>query len=230
MAIQCEAELYEPVKRFFETRGFTVKGEVEGCDLLALRGDELVIVELKPAFNLALVFQAIKRQKLSDRVYVAIETPRRVFGTRWNDVRALCRRLGLGILTVTFTERGAVVNVVMEPDPAPPRRNSRKRDKLLSEYAARSGDHNTGGMTRRPVVTAYREAALHVARCLKEQGQCSPAGLKEFSGVDKAPAMLQRNVYGWFQRVEKGVYGLSAVGEEALERYADVLVSGKEKP
>lgn len=223
MAIQSEVELYEPVKRFLEARGYGVKGEVNGCDLVAMRDGEIIIVELKPSFNLALVFQGIERQKLTDRVYLAIETPRRVFGSRWNDVRALCRRLGLGLLTVTFTERNPVVNVVAEPEPAPPRRNPRKRAGLLSEFGARSGDHNTGGINRRPLVTAYRESALHVARCLKDQGLSSPAELKERSGVDKAPSMVQKNVYGWFQRVERGLYGLSAVGEEALEKYADVV-------
>ena len=51
-----EAALYAPVKRFFESRGFTVKGEVNGCDLVARRGDEPpLIVELKLRFTLPLV-------------------------------------------------------------------------------------------------------------------------------------------------------------------------------
>lgn len=223
MAIQSETELYPPLKRFLEDRGYQVRGEVASCDLAAVRDDELVIVELKSAFNLALVFQGIERQKLTDRVYLAIETPRRVFGSRWNDIRALCRRLGLGLITVTFTERSPVVNVITEPEPAPPRRNARKRGALLKEFGSRTGDHNLGGATRRPVVTAYRESVLQVARCLKESGSSSPAELKKRSGVEKAPAMIQRNVYGWFERVDRGVYGLSAAGEKALDTYADVL-------
>jgi Uncharacterized conserved protein len=35
-----ETSLYGPVKRYLETLGFTVKGEVCGCDLVAIRGDE----------------------------------------------------------------------------------------------------------------------------------------------------------------------------------------------
>ncbi len=45
-----ETALYLPVKRFLENLGFTVKGEVGGCDLVALSGDEppiVVIGELK---------------------------------------------------------------------------------------------------------------------------------------------------------------------------------------
>ena len=73
-----EAALYGPVKRFFESRGFTVKGEVKGCDLVARRGDEPpVIVELKLRFTLGLVLQGIDRLAISDRVYLAVPRPPR---------------------------------------------------------------------------------------------------------------------------------------------------------
>jgi hypothetical protein len=72
-----EADLYAPVKRFLERQGYDVKGEVRGCDLVARRGEEpLVIVELKLRFNLALVLQGVERLALSDAVYLAV--PRRV--------------------------------------------------------------------------------------------------------------------------------------------------------
>src|SRR5674476_376645 len=57
-----ETALYLPVKRFLENLGFTVKGEVGGCDLVALSGDDppiVVIGELKLSFNLELVLQAV---------------------------------------------------------------------------------------------------------------------------------------------------------------------------
>ena len=50
-----ETSLYRPVKVFLEGLGFVVKGEVGGCDLVALKGDGLpvvVICELKLTFNL----------------------------------------------------------------------------------------------------------------------------------------------------------------------------------
>ena len=59
-----ETTLYAPVKRYLEALGFTVKGEVCGCDLVALRGDEPTIVvvgELKLAFSLELVLQGVNR-------------------------------------------------------------------------------------------------------------------------------------------------------------------------
>ena len=56
-----ETALYLPVKRFLEKLGFAVKGEVGGCDLVALSADDppvVVIGELKLSFNLELILQA----------------------------------------------------------------------------------------------------------------------------------------------------------------------------
>ena len=51
-----EAALYLPVKAFLERQGYVVRGEVRGCDLVARRGDEeLVIVGLKLRFTLSLL-------------------------------------------------------------------------------------------------------------------------------------------------------------------------------
>ena len=56
-----ESSLYLPVKRFLEKLDFEVKGEVCGCDLVALDGGSptaVVIGELKLTFTLDLVLQA----------------------------------------------------------------------------------------------------------------------------------------------------------------------------
>ena len=46
-----ESDLYFPVKRFLESQDFKVKGEVEHCDIVAVRGqEELLVVELKLSF------------------------------------------------------------------------------------------------------------------------------------------------------------------------------------
>jgi hypothetical protein len=37
--------------------------------------------------------------------------------------------------------------------------------------------------------------------------------------VPDAPQILLRNVYGWFSRVERGVYSLTAEGIAALARW-----------
>ena len=70
-----ETSLYGPVKHYLEMLGFTVKGEVCGCDLVALRGEEppmVVIGELKLSFSLDLVLQAVDRAGTCDDVWLAV--------------------------------------------------------------------------------------------------------------------------------------------------------------
>ncbi len=57
-----ETDLYEPVKRLLAGQGYDVKGEIQGCDVVGVRGDEPpVVVELKRVFGLAVVLQGLDR-------------------------------------------------------------------------------------------------------------------------------------------------------------------------
>lgn len=225
MGARKESDLYAPVKAFLQEQGFEVKGEVNGCDLVAVRGGDVVLVELKVAFNLALVLQGIERQRTSEWVYLAVEAPRSNRAVpRWAEIQRLCRRLELGLLTVSFPpNRAPRVEIICEPGPYLPQRNKKARERLVKEFHLRSGDHNTGGVTRRPVVTAYRESALLVADYLRSYGAAKPRAVKSATGVANAQGILHSNVYGWFTRVEPGVYELAPGGQEALRLYADVV-------
>jgi hypothetical protein len=213
-----ETDLYPPVKRFLEAQGYEVKSEVRDCDLVGVRGAEPpVIVELKTSFSLQLVLQGIDRQALSDAVYLAIRLPTRHRG----EVLTLCRRLGLGLLTVSDRR----VEALLDPAPYQPRKSRRRQGLLLKEFAHRVGDHNVGGSARRrPMVTAYRQDALRCIRFLEQKGPSKLARIRSETGVQRAPSMLQQDVYGWFLRVERGIYSLSPKGQDALATFADVIV------
>lgn len=220
-----ETALYGPVKRFLEALGYEVKGEVCGCDLVARRGDEPpIIVELKLRLTLALVLQGIDRLAVSERVYLAVPRPPRTARGLMPDaptVRRLCRRIGVGLLLVG---RNGVA-VIEEPVPYRPRPARRRAARLLSEFERRRGDPNVGGRNRAPIITAYRQDALRVARTLAAQGVMRLPELRTATGVADAAPILQRNVYGWFTRVARGSYGLSSIGQAALERFADALAA-----
>jgi hypothetical protein len=210
-----ETSLYSPVKRFLENLGFEVKGEVCGCDLVALRGENpvaVVIGELKLAFNLELVLQAVDRTAACDEVWLAV----RASGGRGRErdprARKLCRLLGLGLLCVSAS---GAVEVLIEPAPWRPRRDNKRRSKIVSEHQRRQGDPSSGGSTRQPIMTAYRQQALACAEALSQ----APARPRDLKGaLPDAPKILLRNVYGWFVRVERGVYALSDDGRAALAR------------
>lgn len=228
MPIRSETELYLPVKAFFERRGFAVRGEVLSCDLVAVRdGEEPVIVELKKTFNLPLLIQGIDRLRSSSRVYLAVEQNRSgkaPYNLKWSDLERLCRMLGFGLITVRFYKtKKPYVEVVCDPTPYVPRKSARRTESLLSEFRERSGDYNVGGSSKRKLVTAYREKALDCAAAIRLHGPLTTKRLRELTGNPKAAALVRNNVYRWFHRIERGLYGLTPLGEEALVTYADVI-------
>jgi hypothetical protein len=212
-----ETTLYLPVKRFLEKLGFTVKGEVGGCDLVALSGGDppvVVIGELKLSFNLELILQAVDRAGAADEVWLAAKMSMNGKG-RESDARYrnLCRRLGFGMLGVTA--RGDV-EVLVKPPTSAPRRDPKKRSRLVSEHRRRIGDPAMGGSTRAPIMTAYRQQALACASALSG----GPQRVRDLrKDIPDAGKILLHNVYGWFDRAERGVYELTDAGRAALERW-----------
>jgi hypothetical protein len=216
-SLALETSLYLPVKRFLETHGFEVKGEICGCDLVALRGDSpplVVIGELKLGFNLDLVLQGVDRTVASDEIWLAVLFSKRGRGREHDPrVRRLCRLLGFGLLGVSAAGR---VEVLVEPGPWRPRANAKRRSRLVEEHRRRLGDPALGGGTRSPIMTAYRQQALACAAALAA-GPLRPRDIK--AAAPDAPKILLRNVYGWFVRVERGLYGLTEAGRAALTRW-----------
>ena len=212
-----ETSLYLPVKRFLENLGFAVKGEIGGCDLVGLKGDDppvVVVCELKLSFNLELLMQAVDRAGACDEVWLAAKLSARGKG-RENDARYrnLCRRLGFGMLAVTT---GGDVEVIVRPPTTAARRNPKKRSRLVSEHQRRKGDPVLGGSTRAPIMTAYRQQALACAFAMTD----GPRRVRDLKPeIPDAPKILQGNVYGWFDRAERGVYVLTEAGYAALKRW-----------
>ncbi|HME71037.1 MAG TPA: DUF2161 family putative PD-(D/E)XK-type phosphodiesterase [Myxococcota bacterium] len=223
-ALERETDLYGPVRAFLERQGYTVRGEVLGCDVAGRRGEDLVMVELKRALTTDLLVQATRRQRTTNSVYVAVPRPRGAGrGSRWHGLLHLLRRLELGLLVVSFSGRRARVQAVLHPLPFDRRRSARGQRAILEEMAGRSGDHNQGGSVRRPLVTAYRENAIHVACCLERNGPLAPRALRALGTGQKTLSILRSNVYGWFERVGYGLYALSAQGRGDLSRWPDLV-------
>lgn len=209
-----ETSLYPPIKRFLEDLGFSVKGEVGGCDAVAISAGDppiVVICELKLQFNLDLVLQGVDRAAACDEVWLAARLSRRGKG-RESDVRfrSLCRRLGFGLLGVT---EGGRVEVLLSPAALAPRRDPKRRSRLVDEHRRRQGDPALGGSSRQPIMTAYRQEALACAAAISS-GPKRPRDLRP--ELPNALKILRRNVYGWFVRTGYGVYGLTPAGYEAL--------------
>jgi hypothetical protein len=87
---------------------------------------------------------------------------------------------------------------------------------LINEHLKRQGDPAAGGSTKVPIMTAYRQQALACAAALSA-GPLRPRDLKAVAPM--AGKILLSNHYGWFERIEKGIYGLSDAGRQALEQW-----------
>lgn len=215
-----EADLYPAVKVLLEGQGYAVKGEVGACDVLATRDEDVVVVELKRTLDLAVVLQAVDRLAVTPDVYVGV--PRTAAALRRHPKRVLrlLRMLGLGLLAVDAGD--GTVEVRLDPGPYQgPRRASARRTRLLGEFARRVGDPNAGGSVRTgELVTAYRQRAIAIGRFLETSGPSKAAAVAAAVGDAKARAVLYRDVYGWFERVERGVYGLSPRGAREVPAWA----------
>lgn len=212
-----ETSLYLPVKSFLEQAGYTVKGEIGGCDLVGLSDEDppvMVVCELKLSFNLELILQAVDRASVADELWIAARISAKGKGRESDKrYRDLCRRLGIGMLGVADN---GTVNVIVASVTPMPRTNPKRRSRLMREHQKRRGDPAVGGSTRTPLMTAYRQQALGCAAALAS----GPLKLRDVrASVPEAGKILQANVYGWFERVDRGVYGLTPAGLEALARW-----------
>lgn len=218
-----ETDLYPAIKAFLEDQGYVVKAEVGAADVVAVRGEEPpLVVELKLGFSLALFHQCIARMKVTDDVYMAVaRQPGKRFARAVKENTAMARRLGLGLITVRLKD--ALVEVHCDPGPYAPQKSAKRQQQLLREFARRQGDPNDGGQTRAGLITAYRQDALKLAIYLFEVGASRGADVARETGVAVATRMMRDNHYGWFEKVEKGVYGLTPTGAEAVATAGRVL-------
>ncbi|MGE5579368.1 MAG: DUF2161 family putative PD-(D/E)XK-type phosphodiesterase [Bacillota bacterium] len=219
-----ETDLYGPLRDYLVARGYVVRSEVRGIDVVAERDGEALIFEMKRHLSLPLVAQAVDRQRAFDSVYVVVPHPgKRVRSKDWRAACRVLRRLEIGLVLVSFqAESGGNVEVAFHPAPAVRRTRKDFRRAVLEEASGRSTDLNQGGSTRTKIVTAYREAAVHIAVCLDACGPLSPAKLRAMGTAENTGSILYDNYYKWFTRVRRGVYSLTDKGREELAAYPDL--------
>jgi len=223
--------MYAPVQAYLGNLGFAVSAEVRGCDVVATCADLVVVVELKRAFGLRLVYQGLERQLLTSLVFLCVPRPKVMRSSSYRNMERLVKRLGLGLMFVAMDSPLKRVEVAILPDHAG-RVNSAALAKLLKEATGRTVGRNTGGASRTKLNTAYRERAIMAACALEAFGQLSAKALKNTYGcMGNVQVTLYKNIYGWFERTQKGVYRLSQAGREFLqtsEHFSDIITHYRE--
>ena len=222
-----ESDLYPHIKSFLIERGYEVKSEIADCDIMAVKGETIIIVEMKTNLNLALLGQAVERQLLFDLVYIAVPKPqyKKRFSKQYKRTISLVKRLSLGLLYVDIRGEGACT------EEFPPKnfklginktRREKLREKSIKEFNGLSGDYNIGGITRVKKMTAYKESAISAAMYLDKFGPSSAGTMKKFGCGEKTWEIMHMNYYGWFEKVAKGTYNITDSGRQALIEHTKV--------
>ncbi len=223
-----EVDLYEPIRSYFIDQGYAVQGEVNHCDLTAIKEDELIIVEMKLNLTVDLLVQAANRQRLTDQVYIAIPKPKyNLFSKKWKDICHLIKRLELGLILVSFQDVEASMDIKITPVTfdrlKSMQRSKKKRNNVIKEANERFGDYNVGGSTKTKIMTVYKQNCIQIACLLDQFGSLSPKTLREMGTGEKTWTILHQNYYGWYSKVSRGIYTLSEKAKDELEHYPELV-------
>lgn len=213
-----ETDLFKPVRNLFLSLGYDVHGEVGAADVFGLLGDESLVVELKLAISLKLIYQAVERQKVADFVYIAV--PKRIYTSHHKlnpNFLDLLKRLGVGLVTVSQDQ--ATIELSAEKvDLKTTRRTSRIKGQMVSEHKKRETHLALGG-TNQARVTAYKEKVIEIAKALYSLGEASSSLVKEYTRIEKTADILAKNYSGWFEKTENKTYRLSEKGRRSLDEF-----------
>lgn len=226
MNIKYERELYEPIKLYFESLEYIVNAEVKDCDVVAKKGDELIIIELKKSFSLQLLYQAMDRLVITPNVYVAIPRPNNFKRKNVKSMIKLVKQLRIGLIFVGIETNFKNVDIVLLPDNQEKSGNKNKKRAVLKELDSRKTDLNMAGSTsKNRIITAYMEKSVALLCFMERNGQAKISQLKTLDGFENVSGILQKNFHGWFERVSRGTYKLSQKGNEFLcnAEYLDLI-------
>jgi hypothetical protein len=213
-----EKDMYLPIKHYLENLGYSVKAEVKNVDIIATKDDSVIVIEMKTAITLKLLYQGCDRQRMFDNVYLAIPNPgyKIIRSKAFKEKTHILHRLRLGLILVDITKNK--VEVVLDPQEYVRRTNKRKQKLLMDEFNQRSTSINIGGVSRKKIMTSYKEQAIEIAKALID----SPLSTKEIraiTNISKTTNILYDNYYHWFSHESRGVYGLTEKGRKEIASY-----------
>ena len=140
-------------------------------------------------------------------------------------ISLLVRRLELGLITVSFQTVSPGLRFYLSALDRQKNRQAGRRQlsSLKMEIEGRHANYNLGGSTGKKLMTAYKEQAIQIACCLQKYGPLAPKKLRALGTGKKTFSILYNNYYGWFERVERGIYQLSQLGEQELKEFPELV-------
>ena len=213
-----ETDLYAPIHKMLVEQGFTVRGEVKGCDIAAVKDEALWLIEMKLTANLKLIFQAMERQSATDWVFVAIPRPRKARAKHYTQFVRVLKKLNIGLITVALDSPNLTTEIIHFPTGNDAKKNIKTR-RIKKEIAGRTVD--TQGGSQQKVNTAYRERNVRIATLLEAHAPLNAPALVKIYGCEPDTSnILRNNVYEWYEKIGRGTYALSDKGRDYLQENA----------
>ena len=222
-----ETDMFPSVRQLLENNGYNVNAEVEKCDIIATKNEEILVCEMKLSFNISLLYQLIDRKAITSNVYAVIPRPKSYKARKTRYMLDILKQLGFGLITVSDLDI-MIAEVILTPDSNMKNtaRGKKTKKRIISQIEGRNCDTNIAGSVGKKIVTAYREASIN-AMCIAEANgmvqtkQCDPVTKKA----------LQTNYYGFFLRIQRGCYSLTQKGKDYLngEEFKDVISFYRDK-
>lgn len=166
MSFKTEADMFEPLRDYFEGAGYEIYSEVVlpgggRADIVAANAQQIVCIEMKKTLSMTLIDQVIERKRSFAYVYIAIPE-RKVGFPRF--LERIFRKYGIGILYVHSdgsiqTERAAVYRRAFDK-----KTDIRAYLKQEQKYALAGGSKGGG------YITDYRLMIIRVRRYLEAKG------------------------------------------------------------
>ena len=82
-----------------------------------------------------------------------------------------------------------------------------------------------GGVNKCKIITSYRQDALRCLSYIDEQGAARLKEIREKTQVERAGGILQKDHYGWFTRVDRGIYDITPQGKTALTTFSSAIAA-----
>lgn len=214
-----ESDMYEPIRNLLVSQGFIVRGEVKGCDIAAVRGEELWIIEMKLNANLTLIFQAMTRQDAAENVFIAVPRPKSGRNKNFRSLKKLTKKLGLGLIVVAMDSPARLAEILIFPEGV--KRENKKSAAIKKEIFGRTTD-SLGGTSGVKVNTAYRERCVRIACLLEARGAQSAKSLREMGCDNGTYSALRGNHFDWFKKIAPGIYDITEIGQNYLKENENV--------
>ena len=211
--------MYEPIRQLLNGLGFIVRGEVNNCDIAAIKEGEIWVVEMKLSANLTLLYQAMGRKAITDYVFIAVPRPKNSRNKNFGLLKKIIAKLELGLILVSIESPVPLAEIVIHPNVSK-KTNQKKAESVRKEILGRSAD-TTGGAANTKISTAYREKSIKIACFLEALGELGSRELRGLGCEKDTATVLRNNHYGWFSKTEDGKYTLSTAGEEYLHTNAN---------